>query len=239
MDPLSLAVLAASAFAKFAANEEAAERREAYRRRMEAYQRTKARDTERATEALVSKQTPEARGAELKDITVDREQSLRDTVGAAQAFDAPAIAGKLGSDYSAAQEATAGRIAERTRRAIEQLATMGAPQEQAEAFGRRFGRAASEVDANNRASRNVGEGYLKDIESVQPDPFLSLAADAGMAVGSSGLFEGGVDASVANNGQGWEDAAGNLYSDNVVRQLKAPAKLKAGVNRAFGLFGAS
>lgn len=232
-----LAIIAASALMKHMANEEAAERREGYRRDMEAYQRLRAKDTERATEQLLHKQTPEAREGELKTITADREGSLRDTVGAAQAFNAPQIAGKLGADYQATQEASALKVAERTRRAIEQLATMGAPQEQAEAFNKRFGRAAGEVDANNRAAENVGRGYMSDISNVQADPLTSMLGDIGMSVGAS---MAGDASSIANNGQGWEDAAGNLYSDNVTRQMpvKAPASLKSRLSKGFSIWGA-
>lgn len=223
--------MAASAFLKHQANEEASEKRESRRQSMEAYQRSKANDTKLATDQLLHKQKPKERGEELQTITGDREQSLRDTVGAAQAFDAPQIAGKLGGDYKATQEANALRVAEKTRRAIEQLATMGAPGEQAQAFGRRFGKAAGDVDANNRASENVGRGYLDDISRVQPDPTMMMLGDIGMAVGSN---MGGADgASIANNGQGWEDAAGNLYSDNVTRQRAVPTTMRTKVNGAF------
>ena len=238
MDPLSLALLAASAFAKYQANEEAAEQREAYRQRMEAYQRTRAKATERATDDLLKKQTPEERETELKAITTDREGSLRDTVGAAQAFDAPQIAGKLSGDYRATQEASAARIAERTRRAIEQLATMGAPQEQAHEFNRRFGRAAGEVDANNRASENVGRGYMQDISNVQPDPFLSLAGDVGMAVAGSGAFEGATPP-VETPGPGDPEWGlmdpGRSASSQGLKAVRG--KLKAGLDNLRGVLG--
>jgi len=233
-DPFSLAILAASAFMKMQANEDAANRREAFRRSMESYQRTKANETQGATEALLKKQTPEARGAELADVTTDRERSLRDTVGAAQAFDAPGIAGKLPSDYTAAQEVNAARIAERTRKAIEQLASMGAPGEQAQAFGRRYGQAAGVVDASNRASANVGEGYLTDINNVRPDPFLSTLGDVGMAVGGS--MAGSDGNSIPWTGEGkpspwdYDDAAA------VGKTLRKPTisdRLKYGL----GIFG--
>jgi len=240
MDPLSLAIIAASAFAKYQANEDAADSREAFRRSMEAYQRTKAKDTQVATDALLAKQTPKAREEELQTITGDREKSLRDTVGAAQAFDAPPIAGKLGGDYKATQEADAERIAERTRRAIEQLSTMGAPGEQAQAFSRRFGKAAGDVDANNRASENVGRGYLDDISRVVPDPTTMMLGDIGMAVGSSmgGGAGGGGEAMGADTlgNFTYEDSAGNLQH-SAFPYPAARTKVNSGLGKALSLWG--
>jgi len=233
-DPFSLAILAASAFMKMQANEDAAGQREALRRQMETYQKSKARETEAATETLLQKQTPKARAEELMQVTQDREQSLKGTVGAAQAFDAPQIAGKLSGDYESTQEANAARIAERTRRAIEQLSSIGAPGEQQQRFGLRFGRAAGTVDAANRASENVGRGYMTDISNVVPDPFLSLAGDVGMAVGGS--MAGSDPNSIPWTGEGepspwdYEDAAA------VGKTLRKPTiadRLKYGL----GIFG--
>ena len=239
MDPFSIAILAMSAFAKMQANEEAADRREAFRRSMEQYQRTKAAEVEQATDTLIKKQTPEARASELSDITVDRERSLRNTVGAAQAFDAPEIGGKLSADYRSTQEADAARIAERTRRAIEQLSTIGAPGEQAQAFGLRFGKAAGDVDAANAASRSVGGGYLRDIEGVEPDPFMTMLGDVGMAAGSAML---GQSLSVPKDTIAWtgqgdpsafdiEDAA---MAGKTLRKATVSERLRHGL----GLWGA-
>lgn len=240
----ALLIIAASAFAKHMANQEAQGRQERFRQSMEGYQRTKAAESTAATEGLLQKQTPQARGDELAQVTADRAHSLRDTVGAAQAFDAAPIAGKMSGDYGMTQEATANRNAERVRRAIEQLSTIGAPGEQAQAFGRRFGVAAGNVDAANRASANVGAGYLTDIKHVKPDPFLSMAGDVGMTVG--GAMAGNAAATAAadagvNNGQGFEDASGNLYDPEVATRddAKADARIQRQLkmNRAFGLWG--
>jgi hypothetical protein len=141
----------------------------------------------------------------MTQLTADRQQSLRDTVGAAQAFDAPQIAGNLSGDYRAAAERNATTIAERTRRAIEQLSAMGAPGEQQQRFGIRFGRSAGDVDASNLASERVGRGYMTDIRNVVPDPTMSTIGDVGMAVGSGmagGAAAGGLSgesAALASN----------------------------------------
>ncbi len=231
-----LAIIALSAFLKYQANQEAADQREQYRNAMEAYQRTKAAEVEKATDLFVKKQTPDARGQELNDITADRQKSLKDTVGAAQAFDQAPIAGKMGADYASTQEANANRIAERTRKAISQLATMGAPGEQQQAFGRRFGLAAGQVDASNRASQNVGGGYLKDISNVVPDPTMTMLGDVGMAVGSG--MAGGAPAAAPTETPGLFDPEWGLMDPGTTSKVNPFfGKLKRGVGNAFSLWG--
>jgi hypothetical protein len=177
----ALAVIAASALLKHHAIADAQRRQENIRRSMEQYQRSKAAETTAATEALIDKQTPAARAQEMADVTNERQQSLKDTVGAVQGLStATPVAGKLSGDFKSTEEANAGRIAERTRRAIEQMATMGAPSEQQQRFGIRFGRAAGTVDAGNRASANVGDAYLKDVANVQPNRWANDARRPGL-----------------------------------------------------------
>lgn len=224
-----LLVLLGSALVGHLNNEAAQKRVEALRRSMEAYQRTKAAEGEAATEQLIAKQTHEQRGTELAQVTADRTQSLKDTVGAAQASQAAPIAGKLSSDYRATEERNATTVAERTRRAIQQLATMGAPSEQQQKFQLRFGKAAGDVDAANIASGNVGRSYLTGMNNVRPDPMTGLLSQVGMTFGSAMMAPGAGGGSSVNNGQGYEDASGNLYSDNVTRQQR--------LNRGFSLWG--
>lgn len=214
-----LLVLAASALLNHQNNRDAQKRRESFRQSMDAYQRTKARESEAATEALLAKQTPVAREAELAQVTADRAQSLKDTVGAAQAFDVAPTVGKASVDRRAAEEADAASVAERTRRAIEQLATMGAPGEVKNAHGIRFGRAAGTVDAANRASSLVGAGYERDMAGVTPDPFLGLVSQVGQGVGQ-GMMAAPAAGAEVNNGQGFEDASGNLYGATTRSRLK-------------------
>jgi hypothetical protein len=230
----ALLVLAASAFVKYQNDQAALKRQKNLASAMEAFQRKKSGESMAATEEMLKKQTPEARSTELADLTRAREESLRETVGAAQAFDQPGIAGKVSGDYVRAQEQQATSVAERTRRAIEQLAAMGAPGEQRQAHQLRFGRAAGQVDASNIASDAVGRGYMTDISNVRPNPFIDMVSQIGMGVGgamaggAAGAAAGG-GASVANNGQGFTDAADNLYSGNVTRQQR--------LNRGFSLWG--
>ncbi len=239
-----LLVLAASAFLKYQNDKAADNRRKSFANAMEAFQRGKAKQTEEATEGLLKKQTPEARGTELADLTGARERSLRDTVGAAQAFDAPVAAGKQSGDFARTQEAQAQSVSERTKRAIEQLARMGAPGEQQRAHQLRFGRAAGVVDASNSASENVGRRYMTDISNVRANPFLNLVSQIGMGWalgGAGGAATAGATGAAANNGQGYEDSSGNLYNENTTNanQSAQDARIRRQMQqqRAFSLWG--
>jgi len=242
MDPLL--VLVVSAILKYQNDRAALKRQERFAGAMEAFQRKRSDEAMGATEQLVAKQTPEARGTELAALTGEREQSLRDTVGAAQAFDAPAIAGKVSGDYRAAQEQEATSIAERTRRAIEQLAAMGAPGEQQQKHQLRFGRAAGVVDASNTASDAVGRRYATDISNVRPNPFIDLLSQVGMGYGL-GSMGGAAVAPEAAAGTGiTANAAGEGLSMGATGQgLRAGSvvgmrtKLLNDINNAYGLWG--
>jgi hypothetical protein len=243
MIPIPLIILGASALLKHQNDRAAQKRQQQIAGAMEAFQRKKSGESMAATEALLAKQTPEARGAELADVTGAREQSLRDTVGAAQAFDAPASAGKQSGDFRAAQEKEAASIAERTRRAITQLAAMGAPGEQKQAHQLRFGKAAGDVDAANLASDAVGNRYMQDINNVKPNPMIDMISQVGMGVGS-GMMAGGFTGATAAAGGAqamgagdgghfdYEDSAGNLQRSSI------PYQRRQQLNRGFSLWGA-
>jgi hypothetical protein len=226
----ALLVLAASAFLKYQNDKAALERQQRFANAMEAFQRKKSSESMAATEELVKKQTPEARSTELADLTGAREQSLRDTVGAAQAFDQPGIAGKISSDYRAAEERKAATVAERTRKAIEQLAAMGAPGEQQLQHQLRFGRAAGVVDASNAASEAVGRRYGTDINNVRANPFVDLLSQVGMGVGSGMLF---APAAAASSGAAEEAAALGIRG----QQFEQLAPVRARLGNAFSLWG--
>jgi len=211
-----LLVLAASMALKYRNERAALKRQERFRGAMESFQRKRSGESMAATEDLLAKQTPEARGSELADITASREQSLRDTVGAAQAFDQPGVAGKKSADYRSAGEAEATRRSETLRRAIEQISTMGATGDQQQAHGLRFGRAAGVVDASNNASEAIRRGYMDDISHVKPNPFANMIADIGIGYGTSGF------GTAADVSQGYEDAAGNLYDPDVTTRPAVP-----------------
>lgn len=180
------------------ADSEAEARRMKLLEAMRAYGRGQAAIGQGATENYLAQQTSPARAAELAGVTADRAKSLGDTVAAAQKSNPGPIAGKLSQDYVRSQEAAANTVAERTRRAIEQLSTMGAPGEQALKTGIRFGRAAGVVDSANSAIGNVGNAYMGDIRNTVPNPGMKLAGSALMAYGGAKLGApagGGVAAS--------------------------------------------
>lgn len=241
MDPISLLIIAGSAFLQYQANQDAQDRQESMRRAMEAYQRSRSAETEAATNELLTKQTPKARGQEMQDLTADRAQSIRDTVGAAQAFDAAPVAGKRSADYEATAAREADTRSAKLKRAIEQISTMGAPGEQEQKFGLRLGRAAGTVDAANRASANVRQGYLNDINGVRPDPGLMLASQIGMGVGT-GMAMRGAGAPVDYEAAGYGAGEAGMSSGGGGAVLggssaATAAARRAALSRSFSLWG--
>lgn len=193
----ALLILAAGMAAKYMANKGAQDRAQSLQQAMESYQRTKAQQNEAAINQMVAKQTPQARSDELQSIQGSREQSMQDTLSAARAASpvTPAAGATASSDYQKASSTAADLVSARAKRAIEQLGVMGAPGEEGIASGIRFGRAAGAVDAGNNAIANVGAGYGRDINNVQPDPFLSTLGDIGITAG--GTMMGGAGGAFA------------------------------------------
>lgn len=210
MFPLIIGMLA-----KYAATADAQKRQAKLQDAMRAYQQNQAAANEQAIGALVNQQTPAARGAELQNIQGSRANSMQAGVDAARsAAPATVVAGASASpDYQKASAVAADTVANRTKRAIQQMSIMGAPGEQAQQFGLRFGRAAGSVDAGNTAIGNVGNAYLNAIKNTVPDPMLSMAGDGAMAM--SAMPNSGQGAGAAMMGAGsdgsytYEDSAGN------------------------------
>jgi hypothetical protein len=198
-----LAIMAASAALNYQNNRAAQKRQESLRRAMETYQRQKAREQEGAVEKLIERQTPQAREEELASLTADHRRSMQDTVEAATPVQ-NVIAGNLSPEYGRSQERAASVNAEKLKRAIEQLSTMGAPGAQRHQHGIRFGRAAGDVDAARLASGRVGEAYMTDINNVRPDPFKAMLSQIGMGVGMGmmGMPAGGAEAAAAGGSTG-------------------------------------
>jgi hypothetical protein len=215
----AIAVLLAGLAAKHFANSEASDRANELQRAMETYQRARAQQNEAAIGKLVDAQTPEKRATDLAQTAASREQTMQSTIDAAHAaspVQAPAGA-STGSDYQRASSAAADTVAARTKRAIEQLGIMGAPGEQALTSGIRYGRAAGNVDAGNNAIANVGSGYMRDINNVQPDPFLSLLGDVGIAYGGGTL--GTAASAAATRRKRMNDSYGDGYSGGNTRYV--------------------
>lgn len=186
--PASLALMIGSQVVgnmmKADANDDAARRRTQFSDAMRQYQIGQAKNAEAATERFIAKQTPEARAAELVDLTELGQQSLRDTVGAAQAFDTAPGGAPRSADYGEASAAAAERVAERTRQAIEQLAAMRAPGEQRVLTAKRYSLAAGDVGAANSAIAAAQRAGLTDIDAVAPDPDEVMLGDIVSGVGS-------------------------------------------------------
>lgn len=210
------------ALLSYAADRDAEKRRERLMNAMGAYKQGQAAIGRGATDALLAQQTPEARASELSKVTAGRAKSLTDSVAAAQTSNSAPLAGKLSPDYQRSQEAAANTVAERTRRAIEQLSKMGAPGEQGLAQGIRFGRAASVVDSSNSAIGNVGNAYMGAIRNTVADPALKLA-------GSGMMAYGGATAGDTPTAEQPEQLSGPGY--------EAPTSTNSKVRRAFSIWG--
>jgi hypothetical protein len=183
----ALALLAAGFGAKYKATRDAGKHRDRLRGAMEGYQRGQSNIAMKATEDMLQHQTPQARAAEFAGEERKISDSMAQTVGAARAHGAPAVAGAHSADFREASEKSASSVAERVRRAIEQMSTMRAPGAAGLNHSMRFGRAAGTVDGANQASANVGRAFLTDIDNVQPDPKLMLLGDVAMTAGGGML----------------------------------------------------
>lgn len=208
-------LLVIGALTKYASTMDAQRRQGKLQEAMRAYQMRQAAANEQAIGGLIGQQTPEARGAELQTIQGSRASSMQGAVDAARsASPVTTVAGAASSqDYQKASAAAADTVANRTKRAIQQLSVMGAPGEQGMQAGMRFGRAAGKVDAGNMAIGNVGNAYLNAIKNTVPDPALSMVGEGLMAAGSSGgsaASSGGAMMGATNDGSyTYEDSAGN------------------------------
>lgn len=208
MWPLIIGMLA-----KYAATSAAQSRQAKLQEAMRSYQMQQAAGNEQAIRGLMDQQTPAARGGELQNIQASRSTSMQGAVDAARsAAPTTTVAGANASpDYQKASAVAADTVANRTKRAIQQLSVMGAPGEQGLQSGLRFGRAAGKVDAGNMAIGNVGNAYVNAIRNTVPNPALSMAGDALMAYGSGGTSAaGGAMMGAGNDGSyTYEDSAGN------------------------------
>lgn len=236
MDPLSLLVLASAFGAKYFANQQAQNRQQSLADAMQNYQAVKARQTEQAINSFTSQETPANRTDQMNSAIADRVAQANNLVGQVAKSNPAPIAGKVSADYTASQARSADTVAERTKRAIQQLATMGAPGDVARKFGIDFGRVAGNVDANNSAISNVGNAYRTDIQGVKPDPLLNTLGDVGLALGAG---MGGAPAATAGA------APADLAMVNLPAGTSAAAARIAGaspwysrVAKGFSLWGA-
>lgn len=179
------------ALMKYGASAQATQRQEHLRQAMLAYQRSQAQGNQAAIGDLTAKQAPDARQAELQGIQASRVGSATQAVNNVQSAAPTNVVAGASPDYQKAQAVAADTVANRTKRAIQQMSVMGAPGEAGLASGIRFGRAAGKVDAGNQAISNVGNAFLSSMGNTVPNPTLSMGGDALMAYGSAGGKFGG------------------------------------------------
>jgi hypothetical protein len=147
-------------------------------------------------EQFLSKQAPEARQAETRDIREELTGGLRSSVDEVRRFEQPeTISGRVSSDYGRIRAAGAGAAEQRVSDAISRLAVIGSPYERGTREALRYGEAGTEVDASNRYINNMTGAYQNAIGGVRTNDFNRLAADltgaAGMAMASMGGSGGG------------------------------------------------
>jgi len=187
--PIALAVAGVALKAK--SDRDANQRQRRLQEAMEAYGLSKAAEGRAATEQLIATQTPAMRDAQMAEVENERREDMQSSVDSLQAFNQPQLAGKLSPDYTRAQERSAETVSARTRRAIEQLATIGAPAEAGFRHNIRYGRAASGVEAATRARANVDDAYTRDIRGVRPSWRQNLASQLLIGLGQGMAARGG------------------------------------------------
>ena len=241
-DPASMAMMVGaqllSSSMKSDANDAATNRKRQFSDAIQAYQTGKAKESQAATDLYLKSQTPDARGTELNQVTDLGKDSLTKSVGAAQAFDAPATAAATGGNYERASEAAADRVATRTKKAIEQLAAMRAPGEQKIRQGIRYGVTAGKVDSANKASAAAGAAGSSDINSVVPNGDDLMLADivsgvgggVGKAMNTPTLGDGSVIWTGAGEPGGADIADAALVGKNIRKPLSIAERLKSGLS---------
>lgn len=243
-DPASLAITLGaqllSSSMKADASEAATGRKREFADAIRAYQTTKAKEAQAATGDYLKAQTPDARGTELSAVTDLGKDSLTKSVGAAQAFDAPATAAATGGNYEKASAAAADRVATRTKRAIEQLAAMRAPGEQKLRQGMRYGVTAGQVDASNKAAAAAGVAGQSDINSVNPNGDDLMLADIVSGVGGGvGKAMGSTpsDGSVIWTGEGNPGSADIADAALVGKNIRKPTSMAERLKYGLSLWG--
>jgi hypothetical protein len=189
VDPITLSLMAASFGAQQLAQSDVAGRQKRLLNAMTQYRTQRAANAQQEVEKFLDQQTPEARAAQNTSVQNELQTGLQDSVGAVQKFQQPTFtAGKLSSDYTNRVASNQATTADRIKAAISQLAGIGAPSEVGQVNARRYGQAATEVDAQQRAGVNVGARYQDAIANQRPDPFLSFASQLlqGASMASAG-----------------------------------------------------
>lgn len=209
MEPLTILLLAAAA--KRANDKAAEQRQQKMADSLAEYNLVKSRESQAAIDTQLATQTPVKREQDMAQSVAARAASMGDTLKSVQVSDPSAVNAKPSSDYAGSQERAAATLADRNRRAIAALSVMKAPGDVAINTGITAGRTAGVVDASNRSIGNVSRAAYGDISRVRPNPWVDMAASAGMAYGSSGLLGGQPKTEPVDNG-GYVANSGYPYS---------------------------
>lgn len=154
---------------------------------MEQFQAGKAKQGQAAIEKFLNESTPQARATEDQSVKAELQRGLADSVGTAQSYQKPEnFSGKVSESYATRRDANQVALKDRLARAMDQLATIGTPQERSLREQFRFGHAGADVDATNSAIRNVGPAYEGAISRVRPNPFDTFFSQALLGAGTSG-----------------------------------------------------
>lgn len=215
------------------ADAQAQAKREKLLNAMRAYQVGQTGATRGAIEGLIAAETPQARATDLANKIAERSDSLQKSVDSVQTTNPAPIAGKVSEDYKGSQAAAASRVADRTKRAIEQLSVMGAPGEDRLASGIRYGRAAGVVDAANSAIGNVGNAYMTHMNNTVPNPGMKLVGGALASYGAAKMGAG----TGGTTSPGWGDTMGTsgAFEDSAGNMQQSPYRVRT--RNGFSLWG--
>lgn len=146
-----------------------ADRQKLIASQMGEYQTGKAKEGQASIEDFIKAIAPERRAADASDVTDELGAGLRQSVGAAQAFEKPDnFAGKVTDNYTNRVASNAAAVKDRLAKAMQQLAVIGSPAERNLRTQFRFGDTASAVDAANSAIGSSGRAFQGSIANQRP-----------------------------------------------------------------------
>src|SRR5262245_13150351 len=193
-------LVAAGTAASYYGESRATDRRARLANAMAEYQSKKAGEGRAAIEGLLAKETPAARAEELDASKRELSQAYASQDRDLTAFERPAdFSGRVSKDYKTRRAHGRDETNARLSRAIEQMSAINAPGRRQVEQSRRFGTAATEVDATNRAAANVGGAYQSAIGSTQADPLTSFAGQLLAGLGLAGVGKGGTKPAATRN----------------------------------------
>lgn len=162
--------------AQYLANKKQLDRRNALTNQMQAFQTAQANQGRAATQEYIAAQDPARQAAERTAIEQQLQDSLKTTMGGAQAYEKPLTytAGKVTDRLTDARATGDAALRARLDAAMKQLAVINAPQQQRIADATRANDARSTVNASNSAIQRVGSTYQNAINMAQPNQFLDF-----------------------------------------------------------------